>query len=89
MKRSLRDFTCLLLLSLAPVILHAQASSITFFTSIPDFDNLHGPFDVFLKFRVSKDGSDTFDRTLPKDRPGDFFSDDVTFSSPDFAAPGK
>ncbi len=50
------------------------------------FNSAYGPFDVFLDFRNNKAGNDSFDYSLWKDRPGDYFSDEVTFSSPDYFA---
>jgi hypothetical protein len=63
------------------------AAQVLFDNEIITFDAAYGPFDRFLYFRTDKTGSDTFDITLPKDRPGDYFSDDVTFSSPNWSAP--
>ncbi len=48
-----------------------------------EFNNLFGPFDVFLDLRASKDGTETFSPAPPltlsswKVRPGEIFSDDV------------
>jgi len=66
----------------------ALGDSIDAFSEIADFDNLFGPFDEFLFFRINKTGNDSFDFSGAfKDRPGDYFSDEVTFSSPDYFAP--
>ena len=75
-----------LILSIATTPAYA-VSSFTTFTEIIEFNNLFGPFDVFLDLKATKDG-ETFNPAPPltlsswKVRPGNIFSDLVTFSSP-------
>jgi len=52
-------------------------------------------FDVFLPLQTTKDGSESFNPSIGfipstwKSRPGDIFSDDVIFSSPNSASPDQ
>jgi hypothetical protein len=80
----MRTAALLLAIMLSPV---RTAPQVIFDFEIASFDASHGPFEITLNFRTDKGGTDSFDVTLPKDRPGDYFSDDVTFLSPNWSAP--
>ena len=48
-------------------------------------DSLYGPYDYYLNFQTAGNGTDQFDYSSYKDRPGTYFSEAVTFFSLDYA----
>jgi PEP-CTERM motif len=53
------------------------------------FLNAVGPIEHFLLFRTDKSGTDHFNRNTREEHPGTYFSDLVSFSSPESANPAN